>query len=274
MVKYYLCNEETTGGYLLDISINGLNTHYTQEGAGDNILLLHGWGCNVKTLQSISNLLKTKYKVTALDLPGFGKTAEPKSPFGVNEYASFVLSFLNILDISKTIMVGHSLGGQIITYIATKTKHEATNKIEIPKIILIGSAGARPKKSFKTRLKIRLFKIKRFTLNLPVIRFIFAKSLEKLKANAGSEDYRNASELMRKCLVKVVNEDLTPLFHLNTIETLLIWGENDTATPLSSAKTMETLMPNAGLAVVQNAGHYPFLDQPAVFNSILKNYLF
>ena len=249
--------------------INGLHTHYTQTGNGENVLLLHGWGCSGETLQPITNLLKNNYTVTALDLPGFGKTAEPLEPFGVNEYAAFVTDFLIKTNTSKAILIGHSLGGQIITKIAA----EENLPFKIPKIVLIGSAGARPKKSLKTRLKIRLYKTKRFILKLPLINFIFANTLKKLTENAGSADYRNASEMMRKCLVRVVNEDLTPLFHLNTTDTLLIWGVNDTATPLACAKTMEQLMPNAGLAIVQNAGHYPFLDQPAVFNAILNSYL-
>ena len=53
---------------------------------------------------------------------------------------------------------------------------------------------------------------------------------------------------MRQCLVKAVNEDLTD--HLPNIkaDTLLIWGDMDTATPLSDGRLMEKLIPSAGLA--------------------------
>ena len=253
----------------MEIEINGLNMHYIQEGNGPNVLLLHGWGCNTTVLAPITNLLKERYTVTVIDLPGFGKTDEPKEPFGVSEFCEFVLAFLDTIGITETILIGHSLGGQIIT----KMVANPDMPIAVPKIVLIGSAGARPKKSFKTRVKIRLYKTKRLVLGIPPIKWIFPQALEQLKNNAGSADYRNASEMMRKCLVKVVNEDLTPLFHLNTIDTLLIWGENDPATPLAHAKIMEQKMPKAGLAVVKNAGHYPFLEQSAVFNSILSSYL-
>jgi len=77
---------------------------------------------------------------------------------------------------------------------------------------------------------------------------------------------------MRQCLVKAVNEDLTHLFAGNTHDTLLIWGDLDTATPLSDAKKMEELMPNAGLAVINNAGHFCFVEKQGIFTSIIKSY--
>ena len=78
---------------------------------------------------------------------------------------------------------------------------------------------------------------------------------------------------MRQTLVKVVNEDLTHLLPGVHAETLLIWGDRDTATPLSDGQKMESLMPNAGLAVIREAGHFAFLDQPVIFSKILSSYL-
>ena len=89
----------------------------------------------------------------------------------------------------------------------------------------------------------------------------------------GSSDYAAASPTMRKVFVRVVNEDLAPLLPQIPEETLLIWGENDTATPLSDGMQMEREIPNAGLAKIARAGHYAWLDQPYVFASILKSYL-
>ena len=75
---------------------------------------------------------------------------------------------------------------------------------------------------------------------------------------------------MRHTLSLVVNEDLKHLMPEVEAEILLIWGEKDDATPVSDGRTMEKLMKNAGLAVIKDAGHYPFLDNPRVFFSILN----
>ena len=67
-----------------------------------------------------------------------------------------------------------------------------------------------------------------------------------------------------------VNEDLTHLFEKNKYDTLLIWGDKDDATPLSDAKIMEKLMPNAGLAVIPGTGHFSFAENVPMFTGIIK----
>ena len=55
--------------------------------------------------------------------------------------------------------------------------------------------------------------------------------------------------------------------------TLLIWGTADTATPISDAKIMERLIPDAGLVAIEGAGHYSFLDSPGIFGAAFNNFL-
>ena len=69
------------------------------------------------------------------------------------------------------------------------------------------------------------------------------KRIESLRSKAGSSDYAAASPRMRAILSRVVNEDLTGVMSAIKAPTLLIWGENDTATPLADARVMERLIP-------------------------------
>jgi pimeloyl-ACP methyl ester carboxylesterase len=78
---------------------------------------------------------------------------------------------------------------------------------------------------------------------------------------------------MRGTLSRVVNEDLRRFMPRITAPTLLIWGENDTATPLKDARTMERLIPDAGLVTFAGAGHYSFLERPAQFAAVLDSFL-
>jgi pimeloyl-ACP methyl ester carboxylesterase len=78
---------------------------------------------------------------------------------------------------------------------------------------------------------------------------------------------------MRGTLSNVIPCDLRPLMPQIRTDTLLLWGEGDTATPLSDGQEMEQLLPRAGLAVVKNAGHFPYVDNPAQFFAILGYYL-
>ena len=58
-----------------------------------------------------------------------------------------------------------------------------------------------------------------------------------------------------------------------TVPTLLIWGRNDDATPLSDAQLMEKTMKDAGLVVLENAGHYSFLEQQYTFNRVISSFM-
>ena len=70
-----------------------------------------------------------------------------------------------------------------------------------------------------------------------------------------------------------VNEDLKHVMPSIKAPTLLIWGEKDTATPLKDAKTMERLIPDAGLVSFEEAGHYSFLDNPGQFRAVIQSFL-
>ena len=79
--------------YMIKV-VNGLKINYIVEGEGEPIVVLHGWGANINTVLSIVNILKDRYKVYALDLPGFGESEEPKEVIGSFEYAEIVRNFL------------------------------------------------------------------------------------------------------------------------------------------------------------------------------------
>ena len=91
--------------------------------------------------------------------------------------------------------------------------------------------------------------------------------------NAGSEDYRNSSGIMRSSFVKIVNEDLTPILKDIPCETLLVFGENDEATPVEKGKLMEKEMPDAALVIFENDDHYAYFHQAKRFNLVLDAFL-
>lgn len=253
----------------MKIEIDNYNINYEIDGYGQEVIvILQGWGTTLQVYNSMAKLLSTKYKVVRLDLPGFGSSDEPRSAWSVEDYADFFLKFLAKLKLEEVILIGHSYGGRIIIKLASR----GIKPIKISKIVLIDSAGVLPKKTAKQKLKIYRYRILKKVMKLKIINKIFSSFVENWKNRQGSDDYRNASPIMRQCLVKAVNEDLSNILKEIKTETLLIWGENDIATPLSDAKLMEREIPNSGLAIIKNAGHYCFLEQPTVFNSILTSY--
>lgn len=253
----------------MNININGININYRDEGNGNPIVLLHGWGSNITLFNGIFELLSNNYRVVALDMPGFGESDEPHNIWGVDDYVDFVWTFIKKLKIDNFSVLGHSFGGRVIIKMANRK--EIADSID--KIILVDSAGIKPKRTISYHIKVRSYKITKGILSFYPIKKLFPNALEKYKKGKGSADYNRASEIMKGCLVKTVNEDLTPLLKKINKETLIIWGEDDDATPLSDGKLMEKLIPDSGLATIKNAGHYSFLDQKYIFERILASYM-
>ncbi len=250
-----------------NIRLEGLNLHYTDSEKGEKtIVLMHGWGCSHATLASIERTaLACGYRVVNVDFPGFGASEEPADVWGVEEYTRQIEALIKELDIKSPVLLGHSFGGRVGILYASR------NSVE--KLILVDAAGIKPTRTFKYYWKVYTFKAMKRLMYLIYGKEKAERMLDAKRAKAGSSDYASASPMMRRILSKVVNEDLTDRLDKIKAPTLLVWGENDTATPLKDAKKMESLIPDAGLVSFPGCGHYSFLDNPGQFAAVLRSFL-
>ena len=251
----------------MQINIDGLNINYIDEGEGEEILFLHGWGSSILPFTRLINTLKVNHRVVALDFPGCGESDTMAEAWDIDDYCNFVIKFINAVNLNNPVLVGHSHGGRVIMKLA------GSKQLNPPKIVFLDAAGLIPKKSLKQKFKAKSFKIIKWFLALPVIKKYSGELLDKARKHYGSADYNAAPPVLRKTLVNVVNVDLRELLPNISCPTLLVWGENDTATPLSDAKIIESLIKDAGLCVIKGGGHFSFLDSPFEVCAILKSFL-
>lgn len=247
------------------INIRGTQLFYTVEGEGMPVILMHGWGCNHSTLKSIEAQLTPGFKVYNVDFPGFGGSNEPSAVWGVEEYTSLIEDFARQEHIESPILLGHSFGGRVGILFASRNK--------VHKLILVDAAGVKPRRSLRYYYKVYSYKAIKHALLFFLGKKRGEAALNSYRAKVGSSDYSNASPMMRAILSKVVNEDLKSVMPRIACPTLLIWGANDTATPLADAKIMEKLIPDAGLVSFDGVGHYSFLENPYQFAAVLKSFL-
>lgn len=249
-----------------DIVIDGnIKIHYDKSGSGSPMILLHGWGCNHTTLASIAKVAAESHTVYNLDMPGFGQSPEPSEIWGVEQYTAMLEKFVKMMNIDKPILLGHSFGGRVAILYSSR------NKVE--KIILVDAAGVKPRRSLKYYIKVYSFKAAKCLVNIMFDKDKAAGYIDRMRAKKGSADYAAASPMMRRILSKVVNEDLKSVMPRIEAPTLLIWGENDTATPIRDAKTMSRLIPDSGLVSFPGCGHYSFLDNPYQFAAVLRSFI-
>ncbi len=249
------------------INIDGLNIEYTVEGEGTPVLLLHGWGSSFDVYKGVINTLKNRCRVVAMNFPGCANSDTMEKPWTLDDYCDLVLKFMKALNLENPIMFGHSHGGRVTL------KMTASGMVNPPKIVLLDSAGLIPKKSFKQKCRAKSFKLIKTVLTLPVLKNHTEGLLQKARNHYGSADYNSAPPVLRQTLVSLVNTDLRDILPNITCPTLLIWGENDTATPLSDAKIMESLIKDCGLCVIKGTGHYSFCEKPYEANAIINSFI-
>lgn len=247
------------------IHIDGVDFHYSVKGEGEPIILMHGWGCNRSTLLSVEKILLPRMKVYNVDFPGFGESSEPCSVWGVEEYTRLIETFVKQEGINSPVLLGHSFGGRVgILY---------SSRNEVKKLILVDAAGVKPRRTLSYYIKVYTYKTIKHILPLLLGKNKGEKLLNKYRAKSGSSDYNNSTQKMRAILSKVVNEDLKSVMPHVKCPTLLVWGKNDTATPLNDAKIMERLIPDSGLVAFDGVGHYSFLENPYQFAAVIKSFL-
>lgn len=232
-------------------------------GSGDAVVVLHGWGGRIESMRPVISCLDASFRVVAIDLPGFGESPVPRGVWGTPDYAEFVHDLLSSVGVESAHFVGHSFGAKTSLYLA------ATHPSMVRKLVLQGSSGLRSAPRPGVRVKRAASRAAKplGALGPPgrrIRRAVFAR--------VASQDYREAGAL-RPILVKVVNEDLGHLLGRISASTLLIWGGRDDAAPLEHGRIMERLIPDAGLVVFEEAGHFAYLDEPARFCRIVRHFL-
>ncbi len=253
-------------------TLHGCEWHYEIKDGSDReaVLFLHGWGCTGDIFAPVMNGLK-QYTLITLDFPGHGASQHPPVPWGVSDYAQGVLELLDSLGIKKCSVIAHSFGGRVALWIA------AHHPERIRKMILCGSAGLRSKPDPAQQKKAAGYQRKKQLVQrlgrVPGLSGAAEKLMDALRNRYGSADYKALSPDMRETFVRIISEDLAPLLPDIKAPTLLIWGENDTETPLWMGRQMEKEIPDAGLVVFEGADHFAFLNQCGRFLTIAGVFL-
>ena len=237
----------------MQVLVDGLLTAYETNGAGKAVVLLHGWGDQAAGLRGLQRALAKHFLVIAPDLPGFGGTQAPANVWGLDEYAAFLGHFLEKVGASPYAIVGHSNGGAIAI------RGLANRDITAERLVLLASAGIRGQHRGRVQTLKYITKTgKLLTLALPAS---VKRSIRQRVYRAAGSDLLVAEHL-QETFKKVVADDVRADAAKLTLPTLLVYGQNDPATPVRYGELLHELIPKSALTVLPDAGHFVHLDRP------------
>ena len=237
------------------------------------VLLLHGWGSHAQNMRPIADALQDAYRVLNVDLPGHGRTPPPPEAWGVPEHAALVAALLRERVGQPVTVIGHSNGGRIALYMAGDDGYADL----FERLVLVSPSGVPPRRPLSyyvrkytaTTLKAS-FRFLPAPLREPGLDWLRHSLVWKL---LGSSDYQALQGVMRETFVKTVNCYVTDRLGRIQVPTLLVWGTDDTAVSRYQMEILEREIPDAGLVVLDGAGHYGYLDDFTTFIAATRYFL-
>ena len=249
---------------------------YTEShGSGPDIVLVHGWGLHGGIWKSVAKKLADSYRVTIVDLPGYGRSPLPNGDYTLETVAELVAEVAP----NEAAWIGWSLGGMVAMQLALA--HAA----HVQRLILIAST---PKfiagDDWPWGLDANVFHM--FEQNLVQDARATLSRFFALQVH----DLDNAQETLRKLrhqlterapeqqalelsLAILRRSDLRSALARIQCPTLLIQGNADNIVTQGTATALQQALPNATLQIIRNAGHAPFLSHEKEFLNAVDDFL-
>lgn len=228
------------------------------------IYILHGWTYSMKAWDALVALLSAQgIECVQLAVPGL--TGESSEVWNVEKYVAWLKDELETGTLSRdpVVLIGHSNGGRIALAFAAKYPER------VEKLVLIDAAGIIHNElllELKRAVLKAVAQTGKYFVSSPFLRKAFYRLI-------GARDYERAPLHMRETMKNLLAFDITPELHKVTAPTLIIWGKQDTATPVSDAYTMHEGIKNSKLHIISDAGHSPHATHPQRMMDILLPWL-
>jgi len=238
------------------------------QGQGQDILLLHGWGGSINSLEPLAQALAARgYRTINIEWPGAGSSAVPPKPLYLSDYAGLLQKIVTKLDLTDPIALGHSFGGKVLLRTALLQPQLFS------KLIIVNASGIKPKNSFKKKVFRGISKGAATLEKIPGVSKISGGLKHAYyKFLVGELDYYKAGP-MRETFKNIIAEDLDNELSNISTPTMIIWGKEDKITPIWMGEKMHSLIGDSKLEIVEGKGHGLPLIAADHVSELVSNYL-
>ncbi len=261
-------------GSMPSLQVQEIDTYYEKIGSGSVLILLHGWANSWESWLPIIPLLSDHFTLILPDLPGCGKTATPADGWTTAEHAKWLDGFVIALENAEQALFsnqqsrvsfgGHSYGGKILL------EYSSGLYSRVPSKLLLMDASGIPS---KRTLKQRVLQFSTTLIPQKIKEGLQSSVKQKMYEKLGLDsDYAWANAFQKKTLNLILREDYTEKLASIACPTLILWGKNDSSTPVWQGESMHTLIPLNQFHVF-DAGHFPHHDFPKEVSQTVTEFL-
>lgn len=255
------------------IQVDGNTIRYLESGDSKHILvLIHGLGASAERWNKVIPLFAKQYRVIVPDLIGYGYSDKPVADYTPDFFSSFLEKFFIALKITRPIIIGSSLGGQIAA------DYASTHSNEVEKLILVSPAGS--------------MKQSTPALDAYIMAALYpndesAKNVFELMESSGHEvdtqiiqgfiermKLPNAKLAFMSTVLGLKNSEvITPKLNSISCPTLVIWGSKDPVIPIQYAENFLSNIKDCRFFRMDDCGHTPYVQDPETFSSAVLEFL-
>jgi pimeloyl-ACP methyl ester carboxylesterase len=271
------------------ITVDGFQTYVEEAGpvTADAVILIHGMGGSTFSWRlTLPALADAGYRAVAMDLKGFGLSAKRyEEDYSHGAQADFIAGVMDELDIPAAVLVGHSMGGNVVAHFALRYPER------VAKLVLVDAAVALDGEDSRFRLLGALVRIPPFrraariamrvTLNADRVTGMLASAYRspdavtaEVAAGYLAPQRVKDWDLALLGILRDSNRQALPAPVSNiAAPVLIIWGEDDTWVPLAHGRRLQAAVGGSELAVIPEAGHLPMEERPAQFEQALLDFI-
>ena len=248
--------------------------HYETYGYGAPVILLHGWLGSWGLWQPTMEALGRQYRCYAMDFWGFGESGKKRDSYAVSDFMALVGQFMDALGIEAAPFIGHSMGGTTGLGAAIRAPERVTKVCVIGSPIVGSSlsiflqlAGVPWIGSLMRQLPI-LLKVG-VRLFAPLItrdpKVWYPMIVRDMSATTVDSFFSSIGSLRRT--------DLRPRLHEVKVPTMGIYGLRDVIVHPKQYEPLRAGVPQARVELLPASGHFPMLDEPDKYLSLIKSFL-
>jgi pimeloyl-ACP methyl ester carboxylesterase len=270
------------------IELHGRRVVYRVAGSGPPIVLIHGMLNSSSHWRAVALNLASEYTVIAPDLIGHGDSAAPRGDYSLGAHAASIRDLLAAIGIDRASIVGHSLGGGV----AMQFFYQFPQRVERLALISSGGLGREVTPSLRSAALPGVSPLLALTIRPRLVAALAGGGARLRERGVGAGVYMQAAaralrplqsagarEAFLQTLRAVIDgrgqrvSATDRLYLLESLPTLIAWGERDNTIPLAHGRAAHAAIPHSRFATLPDAAHFPHLEDPDGLAGVLREFM-